>query len=91
MNFIGWGGGIRLTSGEPGTARDEHGSSGRFPCEMPLAFLTPNVLDGVEAFVSSNRHLNTIENSRKSEDLREVSMAGVEGFEPPNAWTKTMC
>ena len=76
MNFIGWGGGIRLTSGEPGTARDEHGSSGRFPCEMPLAFLTPNVLDGVEAFVSSNRHLNTIENSRRSEDLREVSMAG---------------
>ena len=67
---LGWGGGIRPAFRWRESQSNEHSSFVTFPCGLPLAILTPNVLGSAESFGSSNRpHPQDIENVPDHKDL----------------------
>lgn len=73
VNLLGWGGGIRLTSGEPANQANNHSSSVTPPCRLPLAIFTPNAYSRTQA--PNPRHVKT---GRKARTLRGWS-GGIKG------------
>ena len=76
--MLGWGGGIRPAFRWRESQSNEHSSFVTFPCGLPLAILTPNVLGSAESFGSSNRpHPQDIENVPDHKDLGHFLWLGL--------------
>ncbi len=81
--FLGWDGGIRSRSATPKLHDDDQSSSEDFPQTvtdyfrplMPLGDLIPD------------NQVIEIDQAK----TWSISMAGMEGFEPPNAGTRNQC
>ena len=84
--WLGWRDSV--TFGDPETSRlqTQFASEG-FLATRRLAGLTPECFTSE---VSNTINLQVIK-IKPTMKVSFIFMAGMEGFEPPNAWTKTMC